>query len=129
MQEKRDTNIDILQLSILVFGCILFTICRIEVRNVREIESPNGLFKIIEQSVRGGTAVENLSKLFVLRKDLKIDKYTYPVLITTEGNIVSVLWQDTRNILITVVSESEIRYQVAKTHLFYIHVQFIDITP
>lgn len=89
----------------------------------QELLSPDGVFKIIVQSVNGGTATEHLNKVFVLRKDIKLRNSFTPILITIEGNIVNIYWNDDENIYIKVKSESLIRYQVKKDYLFYITVE------
>jgi hypothetical protein len=92
----------------------------------QEIISPSGSHKIIEQSVDWGTATKHINKVFVLRSDLKIKKYSTPVLLTEEGNILNIVWKDDRNILITVESESSISYQVVKYYGTNIIVETLD---
>jgi len=71
----------VIRIAILSF--ILFTFSGCIGREIKqELLSPNGVFKIIVQSVDGGTATDHLNKVFVLRRDIKLKNSFTPVLIT-----------------------------------------------
>ena len=113
-----------LYFRIAILGFILFIFSGCIGREIKqELLSPNGIYKIIVQSVDGGTATEHLNKVFILRWDIKLKNDFTPVLITTDGNIVNIYWKDDDNIFIKVKSESLISYQVIKNHSHYITVE------
>ena len=117
----RRINISLLNL---IF-CLAFISCfgLAEEEIIKEIKSPNGIYKIIQQSVGAGATTEQLDKIYLLRSDLRIRKHSNPIFITGSGNIIDVSWKDTSNIQITVLSESLIRYQVVRSYSFIIHVE------
>jgi len=112
VQQMASSILKILMLCLAIFSCS----DGIERKIKLELLSPSGSHKIILQSVDGGTATEHLNKVFVLRRDLKLRKDATPVLSTIEGNIVNISWKDDKNILLTVKSESLIRYQVVRNY-------------
>jgi hypothetical protein len=109
--------------AMITLVCLALYGCYIERIIKQEIPSPNGSFRIIHQSVGGGTATKQLGKIFLLNKDVNIEEDTTPVLITAEDNILNVFWKDDKSILIYVMSESLIDYQVVKYYGFNILVE------
>jgi len=107
----------------LLLVSLLFYCCTVERNIENEILSPNGSFKVIEQSVSGDATTKMLSKVFLVHKNFKLKHNTTPILITTNGNILNISWINNNNILINVKSEALILFQVVRDYEFTIYVE------
>jgi hypothetical protein len=107
------------------FSILLFSIasgCSLVDTRIIETEfSPSGMFKIIKVSAGAGTATSQIVNLYLLRKDVKLQRNAVPIFTAKYDNIINVDWLNEKEISVVLSSRRDIEFQVIYYYGFQIH--------